>query len=211
MSSAIRVFDNGSKRAEIFQDEDPESPRSWDNLGVMVCFHKRYNLGDESGLSDSQFESWAELEAYLKEEKNAVAIFPLYLYDHSGLRIKIGSFAGLLPQGHAEFDSGQVGFIYVSREKLLQEYGAKKLSQALIKKAWAVLKGEVETYDQYLSGDVWGYKIFEVKPKCKTCGNESEEETDSCWGFYGLDYIESEVKSLIGLDKKEVKHNGKSK
>lgn len=31
---------------KIYHDEDAESPRDWDNLGEMVCFHRRYNLGD---------------------------------------------------------------------------------------------------------------------------------------------------------------------
>lgn len=30
----------------IEQDDNPESPREWDNVGTMVCFHDRYNLGD---------------------------------------------------------------------------------------------------------------------------------------------------------------------
>ena len=24
-----------------------DDPRSWDNIGTMVCFHSRYNLGDK--------------------------------------------------------------------------------------------------------------------------------------------------------------------
>lgn len=30
----------------IQRDEYPESPREWDNLGMMVCFHRDYKLGD---------------------------------------------------------------------------------------------------------------------------------------------------------------------
>jgi len=35
-------------KLEIEQDSSPESPRTWDNLGTMVCFHKRYDLGDDN-------------------------------------------------------------------------------------------------------------------------------------------------------------------
>lgn len=31
----------------IYHDDDPESPRAWDNLGTMACWHRRYRLGDE--------------------------------------------------------------------------------------------------------------------------------------------------------------------
>ena len=31
----------------IDYDEDPMNPRTdWDNAAVMVCWHRRYNLGD---------------------------------------------------------------------------------------------------------------------------------------------------------------------
>lgn len=33
-------------------DDFPESPREYDNLGKMVCFHSRYNLGDEHDFKD---------------------------------------------------------------------------------------------------------------------------------------------------------------
>ena len=38
---------------KVFVDEDPQSPREWDNAGTMVCFHRRYNLGDINDLKSS--------------------------------------------------------------------------------------------------------------------------------------------------------------
>lgn len=32
---------------KIIHDPDPESSRDYDNLGTMICWHKRYNLGDK--------------------------------------------------------------------------------------------------------------------------------------------------------------------
>lgn len=172
---------------QIEQDQDAESPRtSHDCLGIMVAFHKRYNLGDSChGFSEQDYSSWAELEAAIEVRHKPVVILPLYLYDHSGLRIKVGSFQGLLPQGHAEFDSGQIGFIFVSREAALKEYGGKKLTAKKLAQARMVLEGEVETYDQYLRGDVYGYAV-----------KDAGEHLDSCWGFYGYDYCLQEARSV---------------
>lgn len=50
-----------------------------------------------------------------------------------------------------------------------------------------ILGGEIETYDQYIRGEVYSYELFD-----KT-GNE----IDSCWGIYGFDYVKEEVNSLI--------------
>ena len=38
------------------------------------------------------------------------------------------------------------------------------------------LEGEIETFDQYIRGDVYGFIV-----------EEDGEEIDSCWGFYGED------------------------
>ena len=38
----------------IIQDVDAEDPRNWDNLGTMICFHRRYSLGDKHDYSCSE-------------------------------------------------------------------------------------------------------------------------------------------------------------
>jgi hypothetical protein len=39
--------------AKIYVDDDPENPREhYDHLGKMVCFHRRYDLGDKHDYSD---------------------------------------------------------------------------------------------------------------------------------------------------------------
>ena len=49
------------------------------------------------------------------------------------------------------------------------------------------MEQEVKTYDQYLTGDVWGYIIED----------DSGEVLDSCWGFFGHDYCEEEAKAQL--------------
>ena len=166
---------------EIEQDSSPDSPRTWDNLGTMVCFHKRYNLGDKTDYRSSDYDSWDELKQGIIENEGEVVILPLFLYDHSGITISTTPFS-------CNWDSGQVGFIFVSKHKIKKE-GIDET------KVLDYLKGEVETYDQYLTGDVWGYRIYEVE----TCsmGHEHKTLVNSCWGFFGEEYAEQEGKSLL--------------
>jgi hypothetical protein len=173
---AIHEITHGNKVIEITQDESPENPREWnDYLGKMVCFHNRYDLGDKTDLKSEMFNGWEELEQHLIKEEKAIIVLPLFLYDHSGITIKIGSFHGLLSQGHAYFDSGQVGFVYVTKQDLKKEGITKE-------KAIEILKAEVEEYDSYLRGEVYVFTIYEVK----TCneGHEHKEVIESCGGFY---------------------------
>jgi hypothetical protein len=49
------------------------------------------------------------------------------------------------------------------------------------------LIGEVKTYDDYLTGNVYGYKVID----------EQGNEEDSCWGYYGEDSIKEEFKNEL--------------
>lgn len=176
---------------EIYMEDDtsPFDPRDNDNTGIMTCFHNRYDLGDKHDHKASDFNSRDEIVEHLKAEHGAVMIFPLYLYDHSGLRMKIGSFQGLLPQGHAEFDSGCVGFIYANKESIAKTQGPGKLTKKLLENVRLNLEAEVEEYDAYLAGQVYGYSIQGPEPEaCPTCKHvEDREVVDSCGGFLGWD------------------------
>lgn len=109
-----------------------------------------------------------------------VISLPLYLYDHSGLSMRTGSF-------HNRFDSGQVGYIYIERAKILAEYGGIRLTTALRKRAEKMLRNEVASYDCYLRGDIVGYQITARNGK----------DLDSCWGFDDPAHALAEAKAVI--------------
>ena len=47
-----------------------------------------------------------------------------------------------------------------------------------------MLVSEVDSYNQYLSGDVYGFNVTH---------KESGEELSSCYGFFGIDHIENGI------------------
>ena len=184
MMDAIKTYRQGDKVLKIFQDEDPEDPREWDNMGKMVLFHKRYTLSNELKLDSDDYEGWDELAYKLRVEHGARLLIPVYMLDHSGIRIKAGSF-------NDPWDSGQIGFIIATDEDIRECFMVKRITKAIEKRAYDNLLGEVETYDKYVSGQVYGYTISTEK----TCdlGHKHEEVDDSCWGFYDVDEIVAEV------------------
>jgi len=153
---------------QIFQDTWAESPRSWDNLGTMAIFHKRYNFGDEVNFSAEEFNNWADMEDYIKTKIKAVVCLPIYMYDHSGITINTTGFA-------CPWDSGQIGFIYVTDYKMKENYG-DNYSEHQIDRARKVLESEIKTMDQYITGEVYGFHLL-----------KDGEVLDSCCGFYGED------------------------
>jgi len=61
------IASNGIKTAVILNDSEPESPRTaYDNLGNMVCWHRRYNLGDPHNFDTSQEFAERLANNYLK-------------------------------------------------------------------------------------------------------------------------------------------------
>jgi hypothetical protein len=179
----ITEIKNGNFVLRTYHDDSPESPRTWDNLGTMVCSHNRYDLGDKHNYKFNDYDSWDEVKKDIIKRENVGVILPLYLYDHSGITMNTTGFS-------CQWDSGQVGFIFISKQKMLLEYGGKIVTQKLKDRVTEYLKGEVETYDQYLTGDVYGYRVFKVE-------NGEEEELDSCWGFYGEDDCIDEGKGIM--------------
>ncbi len=161
MLDILETIDYRGKKIEIHQDTHPMCPRTdSDPLGTMICFHKSYGLGDEHTYSIHNAIA-------MLQDKNLIAL-PLYLYDHSGITMSTTAFS-------CRWDSGQVGIIFVTKKAIREEYKWDKINKARVAKILSYLQREVKEYDQYLTGDVYGY----------TTGD------DSCWGFYGHDHEKS--------------------
>lgn len=155
-------------KLEVALSENAENPRMWDNFAKLVCFHRRYDLGDKHNYKFDDYESWEEVEEAIRNEHNVIAMAPLYLYDHSGITIATKPFG-------CRWDSGRVGVAYVTKEQLEYIGGFEENAQEY-------LEAEVKTYDSYIRGEVYDYSIIEVE----TCnlGCEHDNVVESCGGYY---------------------------
>lgn len=113
------------------------------------------------------------------------------MYDHGVTTVWVG--AGPHEFDQQGWDSGQIGFIYTTPERYRQiceegDGAPEKLKPTWRKHAEKILRAEIETWDQYMTGDVYGYTV-EVKA--------TGEEVDSCWGFYGREDVMAEMKASL--------------
>ena len=194
-----------------YLDGELINPRGGWNLGTLKCWHRRYNLGDELegfdreydgpefyrdllralSLHPSDFEvlypeghEWAgEVDEDATDDaircvvNKHYLILPVYLYDHSGLSMSTGSRS-------CRWDSGQVGYIYVSLAAALDSQSIKHddlpdpalwemtfphrdkdghvVSRTLRDKVTRYLEAEVRDYSSYLEGDIYGYRLFDT-------------------------------------------------
>lgn len=197
---------------EIYPDQDARNPREdSEELGTMQCWHKRYDLGDKNdhktdrdflrtlaSIVSTSFQKLFEANEYNEDlwlpiafafVQKKYAILPLYLYDHSGITMRTTSFS-------CRCDSGQVGWIYASLEDCRKEWGKPKANWSTKLKGGKTLRemalermvSEVEVYDDYLTGNVYGYAIKDA----------DDNELDSCWGFLGdQKYCLEEARAVI--------------
>lgn len=171
-------------------DQDSESPRAWDgNLGTIVGDHRRYEVFDKkaSSIEDvclvmlhaligtSSYKGAAASYEKLRSKEDCVRFMdkytfwlPVYMYDHSGQTIATTPFS-------CPWDSGQIGYIFVTKEKYKREYSAKILTKKQGARARWILENEIITFDTYIRGAVYGVVLKD----------KDDNVLESCWGFYG--------------------------
>ena len=186
---AIKEIKYKGHTIQIFYDEDPESPREWDNLGTIYSNHSHYdfdghkieelieNVGGDIYDSVIPWKLIGKKYIYLK----------VWMYDHSGITIKAGESN---PFG-CTWDSGLYGVIACDIERAKKEYGYKRNCKGLRDKVTKILNGEIEDLDKYCTGEVYGFRTF-----------KGEEETDSCWGFYDIEAAIEEAKDVVDCQDK---------
>lgn len=160
---------------KIIPEENPLNPRTdCDHLGIMLCWHRRYSLGDNHPYDTPQ--DFAESAA----AKDMFVCLPVYLLDHSGLYVSVNDF-------NDSWDSGQLGFIYCTKQDAQKWFNNTDVTEDEIKKE---LTAEVEEYNDYLNGAWYGFLIE---------GLDGEVE-DSCGGFRydgSMKKLASEMKSYV--------------
>lgn len=185
---------------------DAANPRAeFDNCAVMACSHRRYNLGDSDGMDSARqairgsrfyrdtWESGSIAAPYDVKIKGTtydvfdlsnpsdlwqaiqlcddIASQPLYLFDHGGISISTGPFS-------CAWDSGQIGFAFITAETLKRESRFTLWTAAARQWASQMIDSETRLYDDYLTGQVYGYVI----------ASDTDSHMESCWGYYGSDF-----------------------
>ena len=175
----VEEYERNGHTVKILVDVEPESPRDWDNVGTMIVKHPRYNLGDRPFDSDEEaamHRGFDVFSRYMRLVHKAKVVLPLSIYDHSGLSMWVGT---PYTDSYRSWDSSFVGAIVAFTEDIVKEgISADNVEE--------ILRSEVDVYDQYLRGDIYGFDIQK----------DDEETVESCFGFYGLDEVKQEANAI---------------
>lgn len=174
-------------RLKIWQDDYPESPREWNNLGYFISVSSRYHSPDKN---DTLYNIVKETGEYAKDQadhmelirkeieeqtdEKVVDIFPITTYEHGSISYSLGTKHG--------FDNSNNSF-YIVTDKTLEEYGECSDMESRI-------YDELEIYNSYGNGNVWRYTLYD----------EKGEEIDNCGGFYRMEELEQHLRETLGKE-----------
>jgi len=139
-----------------------------ERLGTIVTWHRSYVFDQDGPREFGSPDSFLEFA-----EREEAIVLDLYLYDHSGISISTSSGRYFMSDP-LRWDWGQVGYVYATREKVLDFFRRKKMTDALRKKARAVMEEEIKEIDEILIFGVWGYSV--------SLRGDPKEIVDSSWG-----------------------------
>lgn len=206
----ITTTDGRRLRLVIEQDEFTEDPRSWDNLGTMLCCHRDYYLGDcnsneeteqqlaeicrKYGKSDEEIDemTFAEEVQFILNQED-VCGFPLWLYDHSGISMSTTR--------QSAWDSSFVGLIFVEKDSYLAQMGLKEDIYWKVR-AEKALESEIEIYSDFLEGNVYQWTLYEPTiiitqsmdgKELSRKIDEEGEKVDGIGGYYNLTLEDAET------------------
>lgn len=187
MSELYQQTEYRGHHINIYYDESSESPREWSNLGTFYTAHRRYRAECEFDKDFDMEEVYVDGRPghFRKDFLKQYIALNIYLYDHSGLAVSSSPFS-------CPWDSGWFGMVAVSVEKAKKEYGWDKITSYRRRKIKGYLQHEIDTYNEYLHGEVYGFQI--------TPAGDDSEVLDSCWGYFGdagLEQLKDECRDLI--------------
>lgn len=92
---------------------------------------------------------------------------PIHVYEHGGITMNTGGFS-------CQWDSGQAGYIYMSKDEARKMYNVKRVNVAKIEQ---YMRDHVAYLAAICEGSIYGYDV-----------SKDGESVASCWGFVETEY-----------------------
>lgn len=163
----------------VVYDPDPISPDDWDTLGTIYSNSRNYNPQNHT-LDEIMVEESDGTGFHIDRNYLYVRI---YAYEHGGIALHAAS--GPIKCGWDEY---LFGVMAVHKDKAAKEYG-DMTNVENYEKAMKCLEAEVEVWDMYYQGQVFGYEVLD----------EDECVVDSCWDYYGYEGADEAMAQGIGI------------
>lgn len=208
----------------LVNDTNPQNPRAeQDNFGKMICFHRRYNIGDEHkfndpdeflvdlleeklGDTDAAEDKFAELSSEVEDTlyKSQYGQYRKAIHENI-LKFLSSSYViePIFMYDHSGITINTKGFAcpwdsgqvgWIFASHDTIKNEFGQINDETIESAKVLLKSEVKEYDYYLTDQCYGFRLY-----------KSNEEIASCWGFSGeIRDVQNEIKEYLPEGCKEI-------
>jgi hypothetical protein len=163
---------------KISYDHNSESPRDWDNLGVIYSSCH----GDE-GIDD-EIIKLVTSEDYIS--------LPVYKFEHGGIKLSTVSFS-------CRWDSGLIGYIAVKRSVVHKEFNCKRISPKLKEKVFSILESEIKVLSQYLNGETFQLTVIDSEGNDDSVGGfyGMEYKENGMIDYFPEGWSESDIEYVL--------------
>ena len=169
---------------KLHYDEGYDSPDEWGDEGLfLVGYHRDFTVERDNIITKDQAvdifriqhgeELLKDADQSVKEILKEYHCFGLEAYIHSGVALSL-SYEGNFPD--RRWDVSQLGLVLAGKKEWKKREKARKAAEGLI-----------ETWNQYLSGEIYGYETE----------SPSGEFIHSCWNYYDKDEMIEDAKGEI--------------
>jgi len=151
--------------AHVFDQYNAEIIKKYKSLDYSSCLDDYYDgqYGEVTReKAEAMIQKWMDAE---------LIILPIYVYEHGGITMRTSGFG-------CQWDSGQAGYIYMSKAEARKEYSSKRVDNKNMRVIEESMREKIEYFAAICEGSVYGYTIED----------EQGEQLDSCWGFVETDY-----------------------
>lgn len=169
-------FKHHGLNVEVIADEDAQAPENDDSVFIVTTRNRYFELLYESKDVGELLED--------KVFRDQFHVFMVRAYIHGQVALSLNSGG----QFSDPWDSGTIGAVFISKSEFKYRNRITRRCTSATKAAQNV----IESWNQYLSGDIWGVVV-----------KQGDTVVDSCWGFYGLEEAKAQALEMAETQHKE--------
>lgn len=146
---------------EVIQDDDAQSPDTWGNADMFLVYdHKQFTVKRKGFPPKYIYDYLDEKTGTILDHDLDLSkldnfhIFNVAAHIHSGIHLQLNNSSFPFQRG---WDTSTTGFVIVKKEDIVEGKKPTIITEA---EALQYAEGLIKTWNQYLSGDIYGFRII---------------------------------------------------
>lgn len=171
MNDVVETIEKEGLTLTISYDHDSDGPSDWGDDGLFLIANHREFYVLPPGVKRE--DGFPDAEDMIAKYKKTHHIYGLEAYIHSGVVLALSGEGNFCDR---RWDVSQLGLVFASKKEWRLKVKARKAAEGLI-----------NTWNQWLGGDVYHFSIEDA----------DGDHIDSCGGFYGIEHVREDANASL--------------